>query len=456
MTQKVTRDTEQRVFLAYRTIFEGSNALIRKPTPIRRIVDQHRSTTNSLLQSIGTEQVIEILKSLLARRIFQNSLQARLAFPELYATSATHQQIRNASQADAARSELEALEEIASLEDGHEGWDDEPVSAPAKEISNHASGFLGTAVPVLKAESQVPRVVKDSNGSSVKQNAVAPSFYPIYFPYRTQHMILTTAQGLLEECCYEFSLRWIPDLLEEKKWDCPEAIELNKWTYIVIRLAGTLPKDCFAYFPPGNIAGPSTINSKPLAETLIAVNKLRHSAVHRLHTTVQGLLEMIRSAGEFAKALQDGFREQLFGELAAEVESKMKALELNKNFLERRIERELDEIARLRRELDQREKDAIAAARKEDSEQVQLVGGLLAKAADRILVHRDELNFEDGEEAAEDDNEVDSEEDESDKGGDTKEVQTASNKTVPVPELPEVKPDGERQVNGDTTNRSPR
>lgn len=142
----------------------------------------------------------------------------------------------------------------------------------------------------------------------------------------------------------------------------------------MLKVIGKLPAHCFS-----SSAGSS------LPNVFIAVNKLRHSAVHRLPTTVKGIVALIQSAIDFSRALQDDNREQRLKDLLAEVEIKMKALELNKNYLETRLEEELSEIARLRKELDTREKDAAINVRKEDREYVSLVGNLLSQSITAIF-----------------------------------------------------------------------
>lgn len=181
---------------------------------------------------------------------------------------------------------------------------------------------------------------------------------------------------MLEECCYNFTAQWLPDLLEQRNWDCPEALELNKWTYIVVKRSGKLPADCFETLDDPTLS---------LADVLISINKLRHSAVHRLPTTARGISELIRSAVRFAKVLRDSSCEAQLEELHLELEGKIRALELNKNFLETKLEQEMQDIARQRRELDEKEKEAVATMLKEDKDYGLLIGVLLSQSVDGIF-----------------------------------------------------------------------
>lgn len=91
---------------------------------------------------------------------------------------------RTTSENDAARSEAEALEEIASLE----GKDD--LAENRAEIPEDDPVVDTIAVEVV-ADNLATRAV--------------PSLYPVNFPYKAQHFILTTTQRLLEECCFDFT-----------------------------------------------------------------------------------------------------------------------------------------------------------------------------------------------------------------------------------------------------------
>ena len=219
-----------------------------------------------------------------------------------------------------------------------------------------------------------------------------PSLYPLYIPYKTQHELLTRTQCLLEACCYSFTAQWMPDLLDQWQWDCPQAIELNNWTFIVAKQMHKLPSHCFGDLDTDK-------NPMSLASVLTSVNELRHTAVHRLRTTAKGILEMIRSATRFAGALGDLSCQQQLDELHGRLDGKIRALELNKNFLESRLEKEMHDLARQREELDKKERNAVSTMRKEDKDYGWLIGTLLSQDVNEILDKRtvDGPNLPEGE-----------------------------------------------------------
>lgn len=107
---------KRRVFLACRPIFTGENAQVRKQKSVRKFVDKHRKSLSALLTDLGVEKVVEILRGLLEKRIFESEVQARAQFPELYSSSPAQNVRRAESENDAAHSIAELLDEIESVE----------------------------------------------------------------------------------------------------------------------------------------------------------------------------------------------------------------------------------------------------------------------------------------------------------------------------------------------------
>ncbi|KAI9827431.1 MAG: hypothetical protein M1819_006972 [Sarea resinae] len=169
-------------------------------------------------------------------------------------------------------------------------------------------------------------------------------------------------------------MKWSPSLIKQKHWDCPEAIELNNWTHTMKSHHQKLPPNAFRDNSPSAV---------PAA--LVSVNALRHSAVHRLHTSAKGISEMVHSAAAFADLLGDTSRQLQLEELHRELESKLRAQELHKNYLETRINQEFDEIGALREALDKREKEAVATFLKEDRENQFIIGSLLEDSVRETL-----------------------------------------------------------------------
>ncbi|KAI1761152.1 hypothetical protein GGR53DRAFT_522566 [Hypoxylon sp. FL1150] len=325
----------RRVYLACRAIFAGDKALLRKAKKVREEIEKRPTVLASLKGSLGIEKVVEILRDLLERRIFESELKAKVEFPDLFHSSPKQEAKRETSEIDAAKSTAEALEEIAS----------------AQHSDTEIDGGLGDIDHVEQA--------------APNQRATLPSLYPTYIPYKAQHLILNEAQRMLEECCFDFVQNWAPVVLEDQGLDCASSIELTRWTRLLAKIAENIPQEAF------------NLGVTPLTEVLFATNSLRHSAVHRLQTTARGIQDLVKSAIALTFALNDHRRAGQLEAMSYELDSKIKAMELNKNVLENLTKAGLEDIQRRREELDRMETAIIANMIRDDRENKNLIGVLL-------------------------------------------------------------------------------
>lgn len=185
---------------------------------------------------------------------------------------------------------------------------------------------------------------------------------------------MTTAQQVLEECCFDFAKKWLPDLVKERGWDCAAAVELTRWTKI---LKKKLPN-----FHPFQALRPG---SPSLQDLMVSAAQLRHTAVHRQPTTARRLAQLLDSAIKLADLLQDHIRAARLEQLKSEVDSKIRAMELSKNVLENEALRKLDDIRRQREQLDKMEKNAIETMMRDDLNNRKLAGRLLEESVRNIF-----------------------------------------------------------------------
>ena len=195
-----------------------------------------------------------------------------------------------------------------------------------------------------------------------------PSLYPTYLTYQVQHELLNTVQRLLEQCCYEWARRWIPDLLEERKWTCFEAVELGQWAKVLpCRLEQTHDE------------ATSLESADSLKSALVATHQLRHAAVHRLPTSAKGIGKMLGHALFLANALRDTNTTFKLDALLCEFNLKVRDMELHKNELENGLDEELNEIQEQRAILDRREQEAKLNMVKQDDNNTRELSWLFAK-----------------------------------------------------------------------------
>ncbi|KAL2016470.1 hypothetical protein VTK56DRAFT_3491 [Thermocarpiscus australiensis] len=103
-----------RVYLLCRPISSGNNAHVRKAKKVKELMDRNRPLLLPLLQDVGEGEVVNILRELLNKRIFESELRAKVEFPDLFRSSIVRNAQRQASEIDASRSNAQLLDEIAS------------------------------------------------------------------------------------------------------------------------------------------------------------------------------------------------------------------------------------------------------------------------------------------------------------------------------------------------------
>ncbi|KMU73040.1 hypothetical protein CISG_09919 [Coccidioides immitis RMSCC 3703] len=280
---------EQQIFVTYKPLLEKkSKGKLIKGVSLRNIVISHKRAAESLVERLGIDTIVKTLKSLVQKGVFHSESKAKEQFPTLFETSSTQ-------AAEHPQSEENTLE-------------------PGSEILEQCSG---TNIP----------------GTKVR------SLFPPYIPYKVQHTILSKIQTLLEKSCYEFTSKWAPALASERGWDCPEAIELNRWT--------------------GNM-------------------------YYRLKNLPDGALDN---------------RECQLNELHLELKRITRSQELHLHFLESRLKDEFTKIRELREELNRREQRALDAMLRENNENRFLVGELLEESFGKVFnsgLEDEKLEFDAG------------------------------------------------------------
>ncbi|ESZ96067.1 hypothetical protein SBOR_3544 [Sclerotinia borealis F-4128] len=123
-------------------------------------------------------------------------------------------------------------------------------------------------------------------------------------PYEVQHYILGMMQRIMEEGCYAFASRWIPDVLQRNNWTCSEAVELSTWRRI-------LPENV-----PLTALAP---HSRPLHLCLADAVRIRNSATHRHICSSRELQHMIQQAEDLMGIFSDRTRQYKFNKLWAEL-----------------------------------------------------------------------------------------------------------------------------------------
>lgn len=367
-------DVRQRIYLSCRAIFSGQSAQFRKHKIVKKLVRKHRSTLHPLIEELQEWRLIDFIRQLLQEEVFQSISRAEQEFPQLFLSSPAQDAEREASEAGAALLVEQALMDDTSSDD-EEYLPAEEVHTPvlveqgiqSGMFFNYKGGEISFAYG-LEAQTQppVPPPALPTGHTAV------PSIYPTFYPYHTQHLIMTSAQQILEECCFDFAQAWIPDVVQAQGWDCAAAVELSKWATIMKKR--TVPVQALNLPPSSSV------------HTLLSrTHKLRHTAVHRLATPARGISELLGPAVRLAEALRDENRAAQLRRMKAEVDDKIEAMELTKNVLKNEAVAKLSEIQRQREELDKQEAEAVEKMQREDGDNKLLVGRLIEEAVGSIL-----------------------------------------------------------------------
>ncbi|KAL2107110.1 hypothetical protein VUR80DRAFT_5689 [Thermomyces stellatus] len=381
------QDDRLRVWLACRPIFSGENARLRKGKKVKRLISERKSSLGPLLKTIKEERLLNIVDSLLDKRVFESEEQAKAEFPDFFRTQASRDAQRRVSEVKASRPAAEVLDEKApefqvSDEAVDQRSDDPGVKQGGVADEQKAEPRATTDSGVPPGQSSIS--AKRDRDTGIDHSHVPraksplrnmPSLYPCYLPYKTQHSILTMAQQALEECCFEFAAKNLPAVLEDKGWDCPEAVELTRWLPILQDKSVTT--DVQPYF--------ANVDAEGLKALFADVSRLRNSAVHREPVTAKGVSQLLESAVKLSQILQDDRRSALLDDVRKELKSKIRAMERNKTALEDTFIAGLLDIQRQREELDRKEMELIEGTVKGDQQNKAYVGKLLEEHVLRIF-----------------------------------------------------------------------
>jgi hypothetical protein len=144
----LNRPDERLVYLALRGVFLGPDAHLRNQKKVRDRIQKYKDNAEikALLQQHSEDSICNIAKLLLERQVFESSLTAKLCFPEVFDVSPAQSAEREASIAEAAKSEADAIRNVA---EGRPVLDIAPIRSSTTErirkVGVMTSGFRAFA-----------------------------------------------------------------------------------------------------------------------------------------------------------------------------------------------------------------------------------------------------------------------------------------------------------------------
>lgn len=137
-------------------------------------------------------------------------------------------------------------------------------------------------------------------------------------------------QRILEEGCYDFASRWLPNQLNERNWTCSEAVELSNWKKF---LPSALPYNAIVQ-----------VLNYSLERGLNDAVRIRNSAVHRHLCDNAEIRRMAKQAGNLMVMFSDVTREGKFHRLWAELNDWDNGNQENRRAARSKLEQALQEI----------------------------------------------------------------------------------------------------------------
>ncbi|KAF5976578.1 hypothetical protein FBULB1_6889 [Fusarium bulbicola] len=211
---------------------------------------------------------------------------------------------------------------------------------------------------------EYPEIVYVASDSTANDITGSLQSFAVHLPFPTEHLLMEKLQKTLELACYQYGIRNLQSAMEMRDWDCPEAVELNRWTELLEK-EGNLQQEGF---------------NKPLKELLQSIAQIRHTAVHRVRTDSSGLQRFLADAEDLARALGDDTCREAISKLRLDTQSTITELTENKQCLKLQLDKAQKEIAKRRAELDQQGQENLRHMENEDKRYCALAGEKLQRA----------------------------------------------------------------------------
>ena len=238
-----------------------------------------------------------------------------------------------------------------------------PEGAPKHEDDD--GGLSAQANKVLEISkdsiSQAPHA--DQTGTSDTPSTALPT---PNMPFKTQRLVLTTVQDLLEKSCFDFAQQWLLDVLKGKNIKEAEQVDLTEWSKIMGKEAKTIPKHATQ-----RIAGTS------LTQELTATHQLRDAAVYRKQVDLVRMLELLGAARNLVTIMKDDTRTTTIDKLIEMIEQNASQLKDYQASIQGQLSVDLAIIETKRKTLDRQTEERIEETIHKDEDNCTAFGTTL-------------------------------------------------------------------------------
>ncbi|RGP81305.1 hypothetical protein FLONG3_449 [Fusarium longipes] len=330
---------DKKVFQATREIFVGDKAKTRKCKSVKRYIREYSGDKSSLKQlrtQYGEGIVQDSILRLLSHGLYESTLVAIQWFPDLLEVAGTQNEV--VPQPEIAKTTGQLTPEDLPQTSGDECLDQSKSTEATTPIDGGNES-----------------IARNGNGRS-------PAI-PVYLPFTVEHMLMEKIQKTLELACYQYGLKFLPNLMQKQGWDCPEAVELTKWTKLFAR--------------KGNLVWEGS--GQPSKQLLQSIATIRHAAVHRLRINSVGLERFLTNAENLAEVLGNDQFIQTISQLRLHTQETRNELIQHKETIQTQLEIGQEEIARHRAELNRKEQEILRHAESEDRKYRHIAGEKLER-----------------------------------------------------------------------------
>ncbi|RYN29911.1 hypothetical protein AA0112_g7101 [Alternaria arborescens] len=335
--------TEKQVYLALKDVFKGNEMLPSTVKKLRKRVEKSKENINikPLIQTYGIENITQVAKVLLDDQVFVLRTRAIARFPELCETLPSQHDPPSTTETTIATSS---------------------ATPPKREGVYSPEELLGIG----------DRLWTRTKKERDETNCQTQSLDCVSLPLWDQHRLLMKIQYALEKACFTFAQKRLKGLVQKEKWDCAEAVELQRWAKVL-----------FMYREELNIEDVKDVG-KPLPILLDAIAQLRNDAVHRIRLSSSGVLQHMTNAGLLSRLVQDEECSKLMSTIRTKTHDAIGKLVRNKQLLDDKMSKIKKDFAAKRAELERQETALLEAAVREHEEPKISVSGDLDQVSDDL------------------------------------------------------------------------
>jgi hypothetical protein len=170
----------------------------------------------------------------------------------------------------------------------------QPSESSTNESNHSCYPVYEPTITNFVSEKAVVRLPDNLTQHSNAQQSTPEEILGTYLPFKIQHGLLGSIQALIEETCFYFAEKWLPEVLTRQGWSTPEQGELTAWWPLLSK----------CHIPPQAVAfGPER------AATLFRYcRQIRNCAVHRALVSITGIKLMIQDAMQLIRGFKDILR----------------------------------------------------------------------------------------------------------------------------------------------------